>query len=105
MSQQRDDVFSLYPETLVIGASLTALISPLPGQNFTTIKYGGGGTLCFSAGATNSYGCSFAINQYYPIGTTEAFHFNGAGYFKLTTFGATTTVYINRGISAGFSQL
>lgn len=105
MSQQRDDVFSLYPETLVIGASLTALISPLPGQNFCTVKYGGGGTLYFSAGSTNSYGCSFAIAQLYPIAATEAFHFNGAGFFNLQTGGATTTVYINRGISAGFAQL
>ncbi len=105
MSQQRDDVFSLYPETLVIGSSIIALISPLPGQNFTTIKYGGGGTLCFIAEAASSYGSTFAINREYPVGTTEAFHYNGAGYFKLAVSGATTTVYINRGISAGFSQL
>jgi len=102
---QRDDVFSLYPETLVIGASLTALISPLPGQNFTAIKSAFGSSISLIAGATNAYGCSFAVSQAYPIGQTEIFHWNNSGSLKLQTIGATATVYLVRGLTAGFTQL
>lgn len=112
MSVQKDDIFSVYPETLVIGPSLTAMISPLPYQSFAVIKYGGGGTLFLFAGSTMTFpygttpaGCSFATALRYPIGPNEVFNFNGCGYFKLAVNGATTTVFMARGLSSGSTQL
>ena len=97
------DVHSLYPETLTIGSSLSVLVSPLPGQLTVTLKYGSGGTLWFS-GSTLTTGCTFATAQRYLMASTEIFNFVGAGQFKLEVTGATTTVYLVRGRSAGFDQ-
>lgn len=98
-----EDIHSLYPETLVIGTNVTALVSPLPGQIACTVKYGSGGTLYF-AGATLASGSSFATAQLYPLGAAEIFSFDSAGYFKLRAEGATVTCYMVRSRSAGFDQ-
>lgn len=98
-----EDIFSLYPETIVLGTSLSCTVSALPGQLACTLKYGSGGTLYF-LGTSSSIGCSFATAQKYPIGLTEVFSFDSAGQFRVGAEGATTTFYLVRGRSMGFDQ-
>jgi len=100
-----EDIFAFYPETVVMGPSLTVLLSPLPNQLSCTIKYGSGGTLFFFAETTNSAGCSYTTVKKYPFYSTEIFNFNGSGFCRLGVEGATTTFYINRGLSMGSTQL
>ena len=98
-----DDIFSVYPETLVIGASISCTVTPLPGQCSVTLKYGTGGTLWF-LGTSSSIGCSFASAQAYLIGGSEIFSMANSGSFRLGANGATTTVYVARGRTQGYDQ-
>lgn len=97
------DIYSIYPETLVIGTSITVLVSPLPGQLSVGLKWGAGGTLWFY-GSSISGGCTFATAQQYLIGGAEIVNLASSGPFKLGVSGATTTVYMYRGRSMGFEQ-
>lgn len=106
------DIKSIYPETLVIASGVNTVITPLPGQIDVTIKYHSGGT-AFISGSTffygpsigfTAYGCSFATAQQYLLSAGEIFKFQGTGEFRLSISGATTTLYMARGVGAGFPQ-
>lgn len=103
MGYRSDDIFSVYPETLVIGPSLTALVTALPGQISVTLKYGSGGTLWF-LGSSMTGGCTFASTQQYLIGGSEIFNMANSGQFRLGTTGATVICYLARGRTASFDQ-
>lgn len=100
-----EDIYAFYSETVVMGPSLSVTIAPIPGQLSCSIKYGNGGTLFFMNDSAITGGCSYTTVNKYPFASTEVFNFNGSGYCKLGIGGATTTFFINRGLSMGSTQL
>lgn len=97
------DIFSLYPETIVAASGVTIVFQAIPGQVSSTIKYGSGGTLFFY-GATQSFGASFSTAAKYLIGSGEVYTFDSSGSWSVGIEGATTTFYVLRGRTAGFTQ-
>jgi hypothetical protein len=97
------DIFSLYPETIVAASGVTIIFQPIQGQVSATVKYGSGGTLFFY-GATQSFGASFSTAAKFLIGSGEVYTFDSSGNFSIGIEGATTTFYVLRGRSAGFTQ-
>lgn len=97
---QRDDVFSHYPEKLVIGSGVTAEIPVIPGQNAALIKWASGGSLVI-VGQSLSGGCSYAVANEYLMGTNEIQFANMSGNIYLMASGSTVTCYLLRYRSAG----
>lgn len=100
MSNQRDDVFGMYPETIAIATGTTALIKPLPGQIGMILKYVSGGSLAIvgttfpitSSGSAATSGTTFAINNLYTIGTSEILNVDMSGDIYLFNTGGATVV-------------
>ena len=87
----------VFPETIVLGTGVTALINPIQGQNGLVLKYGSGGTLWIKGVSTTvTYGTTYATAVQYPLGTTEALSLNLSGSIYLQATGATTTAYLLR---------
>jgi len=96
--------YALYPETLVIGASTACDVLPLPGQNRVWLQYGSGGTL-FILGTSITEGSTFASAQRFLVPfTTTPFLIPLSGILKLGSNGATTTCFLLRGRSDGFTS-
>jgi len=95
-----EDVYSNYPEKLVIGAGETAEITAMAGQNAVTIKWSEGGSLSIT-GTSMIGGCSFAVANEYLLDTTEIVNQNLSGVINLTATGATVTAYVLRYKTAG----
>jgi hypothetical protein len=101
----KDDVFRLFPETLVIGSGITAIIPAVPFQNGIALKYGEGGSLVILGNTlvlnNIPYGSTYAASKGYLMGTTEIFSADLCGPLALFAGGATTTCYLTRTLSAG----
>lgn len=101
MGNQRDDIFTLFPETLAIPAGATAVINPLPGQMGMLMKYVSGGSILIQ-GATflgvngNSVGSSYAINQQYILGTAEILSIDMSGLLYVQATGSTSVISLLR---------
>lgn len=94
------DQATFYPETLAIPPGASALISPLPGQLSTIIKYSSGGSLAIT-NVADAYGSTFATAQAYLFSAGEALSFDDVGDFYLTATGATAVCYLFRGRTSG----
>jgi len=95
-----EDVRGQFPETLVLGTGITAIIAPIAYQTGILLKYGSGGTLSI-IGPTYSFqgsfqGSTFATAKSYLLGTTEILSLSSKGAITLIATGATTTVYMLR---------
>lgn len=99
-----DDVYGLYPETLVVGTGVTCAISSMPGQMACILKWVSGGSLIVF-GASLSTGCTFATNNQYIVGTSEILNLAAmSGKFFVTASGSTCTFSMLRGRSEGFAS-
>lgn len=101
--------------TVQPGATLALLVTPVPGQVSTVLKYGAGGSLEIvgappplsninSPGTTVWAGSSLVTLQGtgYLLGTAEALSWDGSSRFYLIATGATATAYLLRGLSSGY---
>jgi len=96
----RDEVYSHYPETLVIGAGETAEIPAIAGQNAITMKWASGGSMLI-VGVSLTGGSTFAVANEYLLGTNEVYNSNMSGTMYIMATGSTLTCYVNRYRSAG----
>lgn len=85
---------------LPTGAS-ALLIQPINGEMSTVVKYVSGGSLEIQQAP---YGTTktITLNQGYIFGTTEFLSFTGAARYYLAATGATTIVYLLKGLSDGW---
>ena len=106
MSSSRDDVGAVYPETLAIPAGVTCVLSPIPGQVGSILKYVSGGSLVLLRNpeffgnsnmiGTTTVGSTFAINNLYTVGTNEIINLSANQFTYLTATGATCVASILR---------
>ncbi len=106
MSTSRDDVGSVYPETLAIPARVTCVLSPIPGQLGCILKYVSGGSLVILRNpeffgnsnmiGTTTVGSTFAINNVYTIGANEIINLSANQFMYLTATGSTCVASILR---------
>lgn len=89
MSASHDEGFGVMAERLTIGSGLTAVISPIPGQNGFRLRYVSGGSLAIFGMSTSS-GCSFATSNLYTMTTTEVLDLKVSGPVTLFCAGVTT---------------
>lgn len=100
MSNQRDDVFGMYSETIAIATGTTALIRPLPGQIGMILKYISGGSLAIigatfgvtAPGGAVYSGTTFALNNLYTLGTSEILNVDMSGDIYIYNTGGATVV-------------
>jgi len=97
---QRDEIFSHYPEKIVIGAGITAEIPVIPGQNAALVKWASGGSLLI-VGQSLTGGSTYAVENTYLLGTSEVQFSNISGSIFLMASGSTTTCYLLRYRTAG----
>lgn len=97
MSQDRRDIFGLEGFRVSVGLSSVIGVTIVPGQIATVVKYFTGGTLELVNGLTPS-----PWGMGYVFGSTEALAIDQSttAYFAAT--GATVTVMMVRGRSAGY---
>lgn len=97
---QRDEIFSHFPEKLVIGAGITAEIPVIAGQNAALIKWASGGSLLIM-GQSLSGGSSYAVSNEYLMGSNEVQFANMSGSIYLMASGSTVTCYLLRYRTSG----
>lgn len=106
MSSSREDVGSVYPETLAIPAGVTCILSPIPGQLGAILKYVSGGSLVILRNpeffgnsnmiGTTTVGSTFAINNLYTMGANEVMNLAASQFLYITATGATCVASILR---------
>lgn len=100
--------------TVGIGASLAQLVLGAPGEIYSQIKYGSGGSLeiigatgqILPTGTTNfnvpTAGTGYLLGNVVGATIGEIVEFNGAARYYLVATGATATAYFIKGLSQGF---
>ncbi len=87
------------------GSSGALYVTPVPGEIFTRLKYGAGGSLEIvgaSAGINTTGGGQTGVataGTGYLFGTTETVEFRGAARYFLVATGATATCFFIKGLS------
>ncbi len=90
----------LYPETIVIPTGASVLISPIPGQLVSHVRYGTGGSLSIT-NISDAAGSSLSAGVAYLFQDNEILSLNMVSSFYLSATGATVTAYLLRGRSPG----
>lgn len=124
MVSSSDNILSIYPSKVVvpIGATAAVFIDVAPGEQGILVKYSSGGTLELlpaSLGASFVYGTSTVNYNFtsgstqtaamlialsgtgYLMGTSEILTLDGSPRFYLSSLGATSIVYVLKGVGAG----
>lgn len=107
MASSNDNIQTLETGKIIIpvGATLAVKVAQIPEQVALTMKYFTGGTLEI-IGITAGPGATYSASQLatlsgngYLVDSTEVLNYGGPTAFYLSSTGATTTVYYQRGMN------
>jgi hypothetical protein len=106
MSSPRDEVWGFQQQQLVVGTSagFGLLITPLPGEVSSQVKYASGGSIeIFNCPVgTTAPGTSLVAGKGYLLGTAEVLNITGPAQYYLVATGSTATAFCLKGLGANF---